>query len=582
MAQKIIGIFVFLLVLCRGGFAVAQNTVITDDCYEKILEKHGLTDKDVRNCKNAFRAIEDGNFKEAEQLAAEVENNALAGHLLAQKYLSNKYKANYQELKSWLLKYSDHPQGHRIYQLALKKGDEEGLTIPSAVNGSRQRFFTPYSWYNEDYENLKPKNGKYLRKKVNEFRKYINNGKTRMAKGVLEDPTFRQRIPNKNYDAMSATLALAYLMDNYDSLAIAWSEKAVKRSSDAIAAWIAGLAHYRQKNYQEAAKYFSILSDLKDDDEWLVSGGGYWASRSYEKLLKSKESEKYLIKAANYPRTFYGILANAKLGKEVEYNWSGKSYLNDLDDDKYVEQILSSPSIMRAVLLLKSKQKELAALELKADYPNMTPEQQELAVYITEQYDMHSLGITLSKSLRKTGLDVYYDHIAYPAPNWKPQSGWKVDQALVWALVRQESAFSPEARSGAGAKGLMQLMPGTAYHITKDKKIKKNQAPLFEIEYNLETGQNYVNYLLEKPFIEGNLFFLAAAYNAGPGNLMKWQKKMKYDGDPLLFIEVIPSRETRLYVKRVMTNYWIYNARFDKPNPSLDDVLNGRWPLVHK
>ena len=146
------------------------------------------------------------------------------------------------------------------------------------------------------------------------------------------------------------------------------------------------------------------------------------------------------------------------------------------------------------------------------------------------------------------------------------------------ALVRQESGFNAKAQSGAGAKGLMQLMSSTAIYVTKDRRLRRDTSPLFETEYNLETGQRYVSYLMEKDFIGNNLFFLATAYNAGPGNLYKWQKKVKYGNDPLMFIEAIPSRQTRIYIERVLANFWVYNARFGQPSESLEALIHSRWP----
>ena len=69
------------------------------------------------------------------------------------------------------------------------------------------------------------------------------------------------------------------------------------------------------------------------------------------------------------------------------------------------------------------------------------------------------------------------------------------------------------------------------------------------------------------------------AYNGGPGNLNKWQRKMDYKGDPLLFIESLPSRETRLFIERVLANLWIYRQRLGQPAPSLDGIVSGDWPL---
>ena len=91
-----------------------------------------------------------------------------------------------------------------------------------------------------------------------------------------------------------------------------------------------------------------------------------------------------------------------------------------------------------------------------------------------------------------------------------------------------------------------------------------------------------MSYLLIDQSVKGDLFRLAVAYNAGPGNLRKWLRKAKFAGDPLLFVESIPWRESRLFVERVLTNFWIYRERLRQDTPSLDAVAIGHWPIFKK
>ncbi len=88
-----------------------------------------------------------------------------------------------------------------------------------------------------------------------------------------------------------------------------------------------------------------------------------------------------------------------------------------------------------------------------------------------------------------------------------------------------------------------------------------------------------MRYLLTHERINGNLFFLLAAYNGGPANLAKWQTETNFNDDLLLFIESIRSRETRSFIERVLTNYWIYRLRLGQATPSLDAAASGHWPL---
>ena len=83
---------------------------------------------------------------------------------------------------------------------------------------------------------------------------------------------------------------------------------------------------------------------------------------------------------------------------------------------------------------------------------------------------------------------------------------------------------------------------------------------------------------MNDPKISKNLFFIAAAWNGGPGNLNKWRKKTNYLSDPLFFIESIPSRETRNFIERVCSNLWIYREKFGQDAPSLKAIAAGKWP----
>ncbi len=172
---------------------------------------------------------------------------------------------------------------------------------------------------------------------------------------------------------------------------------------------------------------------------------------------------------------------------------------------------------------------------------------------------------------------VIYDNARYPVPGWTPADGWKIDRALIYTFARQESGFDPNAKSRAGARGLMQLMPATARFISGGEV--RNKDTLFDPAVNLALGQRYLDHLLTEPAIGGNLFFLAVAYNGGPGNLAAWSRKAKAGDDPLLFIESLASRETRRFIERIMANLWIYRLRLNQTSPSLDAVVSGRWPV---
>ena len=98
-------------------------------------------------------------------------------------------------------------------------------------------------------------------------------------------------------------------------------------------------------------------------------------------------------------------------------------------------------------------------------------------------------------------------------------------------------------------------------------------------EINLDVGQEYINYLLNLESINNNLIFLTAAYNGGPGNLKKWQENINYLDDSLFFMESIPSRETRWFIEKVLTKYWIYDDKFGNKSNSLRMLAIGENPI---
>ena len=151
-----------------------------------------------------------------------------------------------------------------------------------------------------------------------------------------------------------------------------------------------------------------------------------------------------------------------------------------------------------------------------------------------------------------------------------------MNPALVYALTRLESNFDASAVSGAGARGLMQLMPVTAgFVLGQPNRFAGDASALHNAGLNLELGQRYLSYLATEPAVNGDLIRLLASYNAGPTAVDRW----KPDGDPLLFIESLPNDETREYVHRAFTYLWVYSQRLGVPSPSLVALADGRWPI---
>ena len=180
---------------------------------------------------------------------------------------------------------------------------------------------------------------------------------------------------------------------------------------------------------------------------------------------------------------------------------------------------------------------------------------------------IQALNAPLSDPARRAAAD-------YPVPDLEPLSGFTVDKALVYAIVRQESRFNPSVVSPAGAVGLMQLMPEAAARAAGDDKLKTNMTPLFDPAFNLRVGQDYVTWLMERG-VGYDLLRTVAAYNGGPGTLLKTAKMLGDEADSLLVIECLPYQETRNYVEKVVTAYWTYRGQFGQDTKTLDALAGG-------
>ena len=572
---KTIGMMWVAVLMLKATTAYAEINILPQ-LYEEIMQKNDIDNSDISKYKNIFWAIEKADFAKADELANELDNDILLGHVEAEKYLHAKYKSSCMELENWLEYYYDLPQAERIYKLALRKGCK-GI---AGVAESEEKVFELKKIPLKYLDRLGRADRSFLVRQAKSFRSYVAKGKTLAARNILENKRFQKLAPKPYWDSLAATLATKYLTDNYDKKALEWGIKASKRHNSGMATWVAGLAAWRLKDYKAAASYFARLGSSKNSDIWLKAAASYWSARAYDKLGNHLKAQEMLKLAAKHKYTFYGILAAYQLGEMPDFSFGEDKYINDFGNRSYVEEVAASRAIVRALVLIGAKQEELAEQEMFNAYDSLSDKQKEAVILIANEQGMHSLVIAIGRNKNIENLAGHYDKELYPLPKWFDDQRWQVDQALILALIRQESAFKDNATSRAGARGLMQLMPNTAYHITGDKSIKKERDRLLNPEYNLRLGQQYISYLLNKPFIEGNLFFMLTAYNGGPSNLVKWQKGARFGNDPLLFIEVLPAAETRIYIERVMANYWIYNLRFGKENKTLEQVANGQWPII--
>ncbi|WP_294124132.1 lytic transglycosylase domain-containing protein, partial [Sphingomonas sp.] len=164
----------------------------------------------------------------------------------------------------------------------------------------------------------------------------------------------------------------------------------------------------------------------------------------------------------------------------------------------------------------------------------------------------------------------------YPTPDWTPYNGWRVDPALAYAHIIQESNFRTDAVSPAGAVGLMQVRPGTAGDTARSRGTSVSATSLKDPLVNIDYGQAFIELIRTNSATGGQLPKVIAAYNAGPLPVERWAY---YDrGDPLLWIESIPYWETRFYVPSVLRNMWVIQGLEGEQTPTLTSLAQHNWP----
>jgi soluble lytic murein transglycosylase-like protein len=343
------------------------------------------------------------------------------------------------------------------------------------------------------------------------------------------------------------------------------------------AEWAKGLDAWRAGNSKRAAKLFEAAAKASNGNPWVQSAAAYWAARAHIRNKEPQKVSEWLRLAAGEPRTFYGQLARRALGVDTAFAWADPVLTED-----GASALMATRAGQRALALIQVGQRQRASDEFHLLRPQAGPELAQGMLAIANEIGMPSLALGLGASLEdQSGFRL--DNALFPTPSWTPKGGFKINRALLFALARTESGFNPDAKSPMGALGVMQLMPRTIKYAGEQlgDVIGKGKPDWSDPEVNMALGQYYVGYLLEDSNVKGDLLLMAAAYNAGPGNLAKWRDKFAYDDDPLLFLESMPSLETRNFAERVLASMWIYQQRLNQDSPSLDALAAGAWPQYH-
>ncbi|HYI43478.1 MAG TPA: lytic transglycosylase domain-containing protein [Sphingomicrobium sp.] len=333
----------------------------------------------------------------------------------------------------------------------------------------------------------------------------------------------------------------------------------------AAAAWVSGLASWRQGDCNSASQSFRQVIGLTGQRE-LRNGAYYWAARAEQACRRPQAVAPLLRAAAQSQESFYGLLARETLGADTSMDKAPAAASGAVD-------VL--PNVRRAVELAQIGERSLADQMLRHQARIGLPGHQQALVAVASRLDLAGTQYWLATNGQRGARVAASDR--YPMPNWTPVRGWRVEPALAFAHAIQESSFQAAAVSPIGATGLLQVRPGTAADMARAAGIPFTPASLVDPRYNLEFGQSFIERLRRSSATRDQLPKVIASYNAGPVPVARWAS-IQDRGDPVLWIESIPYWETRYYVPAVMRNLWVYEGLAGKPRQSLSALAQHHWP----
>jgi soluble lytic murein transglycosylase len=302
------------------------------------------------------------------------------------------------------------------------------------------------------------------------------------------------------------------------------------------------------------------------------SKGFYWAGRALAQAGDGAAAAQYFQQAATYPDQFYGQLALERLGRPIPQFAAAPS----VAPTPAQRQAFLSRPIAAAVREVARDADWPVAVRFFKEIANQaaTPADHQIVADFARELGRRDLGVILGQAAGADGIQDF-QHVAFPLIPTPDGTNW----TMVHAISRQESQFAENAVSHAGARGLMQLMPGTAREQAGKVGLSYDASALMaEPGYNLKLGDGYFGRMMS--YYNGSYPLAVAAYNAGPGNVNKW---LRANGDPrtgavdwIDWVERIPISETRNYVQRVLENAVVYEAM----NPAKASY-RGANPLSH-
>lgn len=378
------------------------------------------------------------------------------------------------------------------------------------------------------------------------------------------------------------------------------------------AIWWQGWAYYNTGDYRNAAQNFQDLVS-RYPRSFLVNQALYWQGRGAERSGDRDKAQRYYRRAVNRgPYTYYGYLAAERLAgndlpvltvadepilnepvpEDSDLTQEGGADLSDLDGppvwtSEAVVTLSAYPAYRKTLELMYLGMKKEAATELWS-LQELLPGRYGALIGLSKAFfelgDYHSSLIIVLRSfdrhLERPSSRLPEDLwlLAYPQGYWQSivsaarRNG--LDPYFVAAIIREESQFRAEALSPAGARGVMQVMPATGEWIAKMTGIRDfDRAKLYDADMNITIGTWYLSYLMKR--FKNDLYLVSAAYNAGPEVVATWAGAGRGAAGRDMFVETIPYRETRGYVKKVLRNYAEYRRIYGRTDLAVPLPLSG-------
>jgi soluble lytic murein transglycosylase len=353
-------------------------------------------------------------------------------------------------------------------------------------------------------------------------------------------------IEEEHLHAIEEDLAFYSLVRGIDQN-LAWVDEALPRIGTPRVLELRIRHALAERDWAGALTWLEQLpQESREESRWQ-----YWKARAHEQLGDDERAEAAYAKAAQ-GRNFFAFAAADRIGRPYSLNLERSRF-----DEETRNEIARWPAVQRTEALKRIGEEGLANSEWQHAVTTASPrEKRALADYAANRGWHARLVQTTIAGQLWDALDwrfpeAYRDHFL----SWGQQTG--VDPYLLMGITRRESAYNPNALSPAGARGLMQIMPGTATLLSRQLGIS-DPGPhgILDPELNIRLGSTYIRDMIDR--YRGNRLAAAAAYNAGPSRVDRWLRDAPEEFD--LFVESIPFRETRDYVQAVLAYRVIFES----------------------